>query len=77
VGPYYYLSVNGIDISALYEGGNTEIAGVAFPSTIHVGIFPESVFIIAVFSLAAILLSGLYPAWKASHVEPVEAIKLQ
>jgi ABC-type lipoprotein release transport system permease subunit len=75
VGPYYYLAVNGVDISSLYAGNN-EIAGVAFPSTIHVGIFPESVFIIASFALTAILFSGLYPAWKASHVEPVEAIKL-
>jgi len=75
-GPYYYLSENGIDISALYSEGNTEIAGVAFPSTIHVGIFPESALIIACFALSAILLSGVYPAWKASHVEPVEAIKM-
>jgi ABC-type lipoprotein release transport system permease subunit len=35
-GPYYYLTVTGIDISSWIQGGNTEIAGVAFPTTIKV-----------------------------------------
>lgn len=77
IGPYYYLATHGVDISGLYSEGNTEIAGVAFPSTINVGIFPESVFLIGTFALTAILLSGVYPAWKASHVQPVDAIKMQ
>jgi ABC-type lipoprotein release transport system permease subunit len=53
-----------------------DVAGVAMSTTLKVGIFPESVIIIAIAALVATLLAGLYPAWRASTVEPVEAIKL-
>jgi ABC-type lipoprotein release transport system permease subunit len=75
--PYYYLSTTGIDYSALVAGEeSTEIAGVALSTTIRVGIFPESAAIIAFAAIAAVLLSGIYPAWKAGHVEPVKTIKI-
>ena len=75
-GPYYYLSIHGIDWSSLLGGDNLEVAGVAMPTTIRVGIFPENAIIIAVFALLATLLSGIYPAWRAGQVEPVETIRL-
>jgi ABC-type lipoprotein release transport system permease subunit len=78
IGPYKYLASTGIDYSALIGGeeGNLEMAGIALPTTIHVGIFPENLMIIVVAAVIAVLLSGLYPAWKAGHVEPVETIRL-
>lgn len=76
-GPYYYLSTKGIDISGLIaDEGSMEIAGVALSTTIRVGIFPESAAIIAIAAVVATLLSGIYPAWRAGHVEPVKAIKI-
>ncbi len=77
IGPYMYLASAGIDISKiLAEQGTIDIAGVAMSTTLKVGIFPESVTMIAAAALVATLLAGLYPAWRASSVEPVDAIKL-
>jgi ABC-type lipoprotein release transport system permease subunit len=75
--PYYYLSTHGIDWSAMIgEAETAEIAGVGLSTTISVGIYPESALVIAVLAIIAICLSGIYPAWKAGHVKPVEVIKL-
>jgi ABC-type lipoprotein release transport system permease subunit len=75
--PYYYLSNHGIDYSAMLgEADTAEIAGVGLSTTISVGIYPESAVVIVVLAIIAICLSGIYPAWKAGHVKPVEVIKL-
>jgi ABC-type lipoprotein release transport system permease subunit len=74
--PYHYLATTGIDVSGMLGQETAEVAGVAMPSTVHVGIYAENVAIIAIAALIAILLSGLYPAWKAGRVDPVETIKL-
>ena len=76
LGPYLYLSHTGIDVSSLIAEDSMEIAGVAMSTTLKVGIFPESAAVIAFAAVIAILLSGVYPAWKAGHVEPVETIKI-
>ena len=76
-GPYMYLASTGIDFGALVgDEANMELAGVAMSTTLRVGIFPESAAIIALCAVLAIMLSGLYPAWKAGHVEPIETIRL-
>lgn len=74
--PYLYLSHTGIDWSGLIGNGDTEIAGVAMPTTIRVGIYPESAAVIGLAAVLATLVSGLYPAWKAGHVEPAKTIQL-
>lgn len=74
--PYYYLAANGIDMSAMIGEGGTEIAGVALSPIMKVGIFPEHLALIAGAAVAATLLAGLYPAWRAARVVPVETIKL-
>ena len=42
----------------------------------YVGIYPENAAAIAAVVVLATLVSGLYPAWRASRVVPVESIKL-
>ncbi len=77
IGPYRYLAANGIDLSEVYaQSGTVEVAGVGFDMTLHIGIFPENVAIIAAFVVAATLAAGLYPAWRAGRVSPVDAIRL-
>lgn len=75
-GPYAYLSRYGIDFSAMTGGQSSEVAGVAMIPVMYVKIFPENAIIIAVVVLLATLASGIYPAWRAGRVAPVESIKL-
>lgn len=75
-GPYVYLVRNGIDLSSKMGPEALEVAGIGFSPILRVGIFPENAVIIASFAMAATLLAGLWPAWRASRVEPVEAIHL-
>jgi len=76
-GPYFYLASTGIKLSSIYEDvEGLDVAGITLPDTMTVGIFPENAAIIAIAAVLAIVLSGLYPAWKAGHVEPVETIRL-
>jgi ABC-type lipoprotein release transport system permease subunit len=66
----------GIDLSEQMGGGSGEVAGVAVSPIMHVDIYPENLVVIASAALLATLLSGLYPAWKAGRVTPVESIRL-
>ena len=74
-GPYLYLSSTGLDLTAVY-GGTVEIAGVGLDPVLKVGIFPRNAVMIALFAVGATLASGIYPAWRAGRVEPVETIKV-
>ena len=79
IGPYVYLVNTGIDMSAIMggaDGATTEVAGVGFDGTLRVGIFPEHLMIIVLAIVLATLTAGLYPAWRAGNVVPVESIKL-
>jgi len=75
-GPYAYLNAHGIDMSAMVGEGGSEIAGVAVPSIMRVQIFPGNAVFILVAALVATLIAGIYPAWKAGRVAPVETIRL-
>ncbi len=76
IGPYLYLASTGIDMSGLIPAEQMEVAGVGMSTTMQVGIYGESVVLIGFSALAAIMLSGIYPAWKAGHADPVETIRL-
>ncbi len=76
VGPYLYLASTGIDISGMIPADQMEVAGVGMSTVMQVGIYGESVALIGVSALAAILLSGVYPAWRAGQADPVETIRL-
>ena len=76
IGPYLYLASTGIDISAMIPADQMEIAGVGMSTTLRVGIYGKNVALIGVSALVAILLSGVYPAWRAGRADPVETIRL-
>ena len=75
-GPYYYMATVGIDLSGLMGADSSEIAGVAVSPIMYVDIFFENLLMICSAALVATLLSGLYPAWKAGRITPVESIRL-
>ena len=76
IGPYLYLASTGIDISGMIPADQMEVAGVGMSTTLRVGIYGESVTLIGVSALLAIILSGVYPAWRAGQADPVETIRL-
>lgn len=76
---YQYLYEHGIDLTEAYkaqEGGGLEVGGVGFDPLMKIGIYPENAVLIGVAIVSATLLAGLYPAWRAGRVNPVESINL-
>jgi len=75
--PYWYTSTVGIDIAKLVDTSQADVGGVNLAMNVmRARIFPESLATIVVATVGATLLSGLWPAWKAGRVEPVESIRL-
>ena len=76
--PYYYLSTTGVDLTEMYtkSGQQADIAGVGMSMILKVGLYPESLAAILISVMAAVLVSGLYPAFKAGRVEPVDVLKI-
>jgi len=74
--PYWYLSQVGVDIASQLEITGTEVAGIAVASVMYAGIYLDHLLVIVAVAVAAVLLSGVYPAWSAGHVEPVESIRV-
>jgi len=76
--PYYYLYTVGLDLTNVYASGQqkADIAGVAMSMVIKLDLHYTSAVTIAAAVVFATLLAGLYPAWKAGRVEPVDSIKL-
>ncbi|MCP3984225.1 MAG: ABC transporter permease [bacterium] len=75
--PYWYLNTVGVDLmAAVGIGEDAEVAGIAMTTMMHVDIYPENALLIACACVLATLLSGVYPAWKAGHVDPAETIRL-
>lgn len=74
--PYWYLARTGIDLSSLLAGNSMDVAGIAMPSTFRVGIYADHLTAIAIAAFVATLASGVYPAWKAGSVDPIETIRL-
>lgn len=75
--PYYYFSTTGFDTSAMMgEGGGTQISGVTMSQVLYVELYPDHAAFIALAVVVATLAAGLYPAYKAGRVSPVEAIRI-
>ena len=71
---YYYLYHTGIDFSGAF-GSDFSYGGVIVDPVFKARLFKESIMAIlsGVFLLA--LLAGIYPAWRAGRVPPVESLK--
>ncbi len=75
--PYWYLSTTGFDIANLVDASQADVGGVSLAMDVmRARIFPESLAVIVISTVAATLLSGLWPAWKAGRVAPVDSIRL-
>lgn len=71
---YYFLYHFGIDFSGAF-GNDFSYGGVLVDPVFKARLFKESIMAIlgSLFMLA--LLAGLYPAWRAGRVPPVESLK--
>lgn len=76
-GPYYYMARYGVDMTAMVGTDETmDVAGVGMSMVMQMGIYPENLAIIVGTVILATLVAGLYPAWRAGRVEPVDVIRL-
>ncbi len=71
---YLYMYYRGIDFSGAM-GGDYSAGGVLVDPVLKIRLYKESIIAIltGVFSLT--LLSGIYPAWRAGRIPPVESLK--
>ena len=74
--PYYHFNTVGLDISKMIGKQGGVIEGIALEPIIKVAIYPGNLLIIVVAVFITTLLAGLYPAWRAGRVSPVDSIKL-
>ncbi len=75
--PFYYrFATTGIDISKQLGAGNAEVAGTVLDPIIYTHIYLDHAVIIALAIVFVTLLAGLFPAWRATRVQPVEAIRM-
>jgi len=70
-----YLSVHGLDLTQAVSSKGLEVNGALFKPVLHVIFYPETVALIGGVTLALVLAAGIYPAWKAGSVPPMEAIR--
>ena len=73
--PYYYMSTTGLDVSKMMAEG-VEVVGVAVEPILHVELYGPNAAIIAAAIVVATMSAGLYPAWKAGRIAPVETIRI-
>jgi ABC-type lipoprotein release transport system permease subunit len=74
--PYYYLATTGLDAVAMAGGqGRAQAGGVTISPIIFADIYLPHLLFICLAVVAATMLAGLYPAFKAGRVSPVEAIR--
>lgn len=77
--PYHYMNQHGLDLTEVYakQGlGSYEVAGVGLDPIMRIAIYPENAFYIALAIVMATLMAGVYPAWKAGRINPIESINL-
>jgi len=73
--PYYYLNTTGLDLSTMV-GEGAEIAGVTMDPILYVEIYGPNVLFIALAIFIATMSAGLYPAWRAGRIAPVDTIRI-
>jgi len=70
----YYFVKNPIDLTKIY-GEKISISGVAWEPLIKTGLFIDHYFIILFIVFLMVIFFSLYPAFKASRTDPIEAIE--
>lgn len=71
---YWYLATYGIDFSASI-GTDYSAGGVLIDPVFRIRLFAESIVAILIALFALAMLSGIYPAWRAGRIPPVESLK--
>lgn len=71
---YLYMHRVGIDFSGLV-GGDYSVGGVLVEPVIRIRLYPETVGRILIVLFTLTLTAGLYPAYRAGRVPPVETLK--
>jgi len=72
---YYYFSTTGLDLTGSVPDGYSA-GNVPFELVMKIKLFPESVVVILGTVFLLTLLAGLYPAYKAGKVPPVESLRV-
>jgi ABC-type lipoprotein release transport system permease subunit len=54
--------------------GNVGYTGILLADTIHANLTLDATVNLSILTFIITLLAGLYPAWMASHMQPVEAL---
>ena len=73
---YYYFHTTGLDLTTMMPEGYSAGGGVPMYTVMKIRLFPESVIAIFVVVFLLTILAGLYPAYKAGRVPPVESIRV-
>lgn len=71
---YWFMNTHGIDMSAI-QGSQTSVNGVLVDPIMRLLLYPSSMVAILCGVLVLTVLAGLYPAWQAGRVPPVESLK--
>jgi len=71
---YFYLNRIGIDMSGAM-GDDYTAGGVLIDPVLRLYLYPETIVAILSVVFLLTLLSGLYPAWRAGRIPPVESLK--
>lgn len=72
---FYYLAQVGIDFSGAF-GDDFSAGGVLIDPVMKIKLFKESAIGILVVVFSLTIVSGLYPAWRAGRIPPVESLKV-
>ena len=71
---YWYMSTTGIDLASAY-GVEVSLSGILLDPVFKIRLFKESIIAILLGLFGLALLSGMYPAWQAGRVPPVDSLK--
>ena len=72
---YWYLDVYGLDFSTMLGGEDYSISGVLVDPVIRIKLYLESTLAILAVVFALAILSGIYPAWRAGRIPPIESLR--
>ena len=72
---YWYLHTYGIDFSSLMGGEDYSVSGVLVDPIIRIRLHATSVSAILTVVFGLSLLSGIYPAWRAGRLPPIESLR--